>query len=151
MANKPKAIGTAYETQITRYINSWAGEEVCERIVLHGSKDQGDLRLKARGFTLAVECKRRTKYPNKTEEQEFREQTDAETANSGADGGVLIVNRYRNGAERHDAWVHLSTACKLCGVEYPENHEDIWVCARLYDFCWLIFGPPAWAYEGEKE
>lgn len=145
MGNPSKAKGTKYETQVANYINDWCGNSKrCERRALHGKNDEGDLTLHVRGFDLVIECKWCKKYPSKAEEQEFRRQTDAEAANAGVDGGILVVNRYRNGVERHEAWMRLSLACRLTNYVMPEDERDVWVCARLLDLCWLLFGAPAW-------
>lgn len=143
--SKSKQKGTRYESDIAKYIDDWCGVKgSCVRNVQHGSKDQGDLSLEARGLDLIIECKWREKYPNAAEERKFREQTDVEAENALADGGILVMNRYRNGTERHEAWMHASLAAKLVGNEFPEDAEDVWVCTRLLEFCWLCFGAPAW-------
>lgn len=142
MANKSKAKGTNYETKVANYINDWVGETVCERIVLHGNRDNGDLRLKVDDLVLTVECKWREKYPNDGEEMDFRKQTVVETANAGTDGGILVINRYRNGIERHEVWVGDWTVAKLYGEE-TFHAIDLWWCMRLRDFCRLCFGSPA--------
>ena len=148
MANRSKARGTRYETMVANFFNDWVGEKVAERVVLHGSHDHGDLRLMVDDLTLCVECKWRESYPNDKQEQQFREQTDVEADNSGADGGILVVNRYRAGIERHEVWMHLGTARLICGDADGGDGDHDWVCARLLDFCWLCFGAPVWGRKG---
>lgn len=151
MANKSKAKGTSYERTVADYINDWCGNNKrCERKALHGNSDQGDLAFRVRNLDLIAECKWNKDYPNKAKELDFRAQTDTETANAEADGGILVMNRYRNGTDRHEVWMHLSLACHLVGAKLPVGSEDIWVCTRLYDFCWLVFGPPAWEDRRER-
>lgn len=139
--SKSKAKGTQYESKIAAYVNQWCGYDVAERIVLHGSKDQGDLRIKVNGLVIAGECKWRNKYPNDAEEKDFRRQTDTEAANAGADCGVLFVNRYRMSISRHEVWMRMSTACLIANMPVVDA-PDVWTCMRLDDFCWLAFGLP---------
>lgn len=145
MSSKSKGKGTRYETQVANFINDWAGERVAERVALHGNHDNGDLRLVVDDLTLCVECKWREKYPPDSEERDFRRQTDEEADNSGADGGILVINRYRAGIERHEVWMHMGTAKMLVGDRWGIARDDHdWVCTRLLDFCWICFGGPAW-------
>ena len=142
MANKSKAKGTKYETSVTNYFNEWCGEKVCERVVLHGNRDHGDLRLYVADLVLAVECKWREKYPNDAEESDFRKQTITETENAKTDGGILVMNRYRNGIERHEVWTTDFVIAKLYGDDTFDGC-GLWLCMRLKDFCRLCFGPQA--------
>lgn len=143
--SKSKAKGTRYETMVANFINDWCGDpDKCRRNALHGFKDEGDLSFRARGLRFIVECKWREKYPGAAEEESFRKQTDEEAQNARADCGVLAINRFRSGVERHYIWVRLSTAHRICNTEMPEDVEDIWVCTTLLEFCWLLFGHPAW-------
>lgn len=141
--SKSKAKGTAYETALVRYFNNWVGEDVCERIVLYGNKDHGDMRLKVDDLVLTVEAKWRKQYPNRAEELDFRRQTDKETANAGTDGGILVVNKFNQSISRSEVWMNVNTATQLYTrelVEYIASESD-WMCMRLDDFCYTCFGP----------
>lgn len=142
MANRSKGRGTRYETAIRSAINAYAGEGACERVALHGSRDHGDLRIRAGGLTLCGECKWRQRYPPESEMAAFREQTLAEAANAGADGGVLFVNRYRMEALRHECWMTHRTLGLLCGYG-REMAPDRWACVTLAQFLRMAFGGDA--------
>lgn len=137
--SKSKAKGTRYETQVASEINRRAGDTVAERVVLHGNRDNGDLRLTLPGHVLTVECKWREKYPGGGEELDFREQTLKETEHAGTEAGILVVNRYRIGIERHECWMQLWVLDMLCGREY-DPEQDMWVMVRMGEFCDLLFG-----------
>ena len=149
MANKSKAKGTAFETSVTRYINGWVGEKVCERVVLHGNKDHGDLCLTVDDLTLTVEAKWRKSYPSRSEEIDFRRQTITETANAGTDGGILVVNRFRQSIGVSEVWMDASTWLLIHGTVSGDNSLTYgdwaisdWGCMRLEDFCYVCFGKP---------
>lgn len=148
---KPKAKGTRFETATVNFINDWAGSKVCERVTLYGHKDHGDVRLKVDDLVICVEDKWREKYPSTSDMADFREQTLKEMTNSGSDGCVLVVNRYRMGIERAEAWVPFSTLMRLLALdEHADqyNGEHDWCCLTLLEFCWLCFGAPAWGWKG---
>lgn len=133
--------GTRWETSIVNHINGWAGRHVCNRIVKHGSRDQGDIILYVDDLVLSIEAKWSKTYPNAALEQDFRIQTDKECAHAGTDGGLLVVNHYRKSIERAEVWMHHETACLLHGeapVGEPADHD--WECMRMDDFCTLCFG-----------
>lgn len=137
--SRSKDIGTRYETQVAREFNRRAGETVAERVVLHGNRDNGDLRLTLPGHVLTVECKWNKRYPSHGKEMDFRKQTLDETEHAGTDAGVLVMNRYQNGIERHECWTQLWVLDMLCGREY-DPEQDLWVMVRMGELCDLLFG-----------
>jgi len=146
VSNKSKQAGTKFETAIVNYINEWAGEKVCERIVMYGNKDHGDIRLKVDDFAFTIEAKWRKKYPNDALEQDFRKQTDTETRNAYTDGGLLVMNKYGCNISRAEVWMRIETACRIfgtCDLMEPSTDDSDWLCMRMSDFCQTCFGDPA--------
>ena len=158
MRTKPKDIGTRQETAICKFMNEWAGEAVCERVVLHGNRDNGDLRILVDGIVLAGESKHCKKYPNEKKIESFKEQTLVEQYNSGSDGSVLIVNLPGCGVRRYECWMQPSTWLLLHGVGDDERSplkltgklrslmrqdDNGWLRMTMSDFCHLCFGPSA--------
>lgn len=147
MSSKSKAKGTAFESKVVKTINEWVGHEAAERIVLHGNKDYGDIRMWVGTHQLTIECKWREKYPPDSDEKDFRDQTDREANNAMTDGGILVINKYNQSIWRAECWMHLSTAWIVLGMEPPLEYvetEHDWVCCRMLDFLWTCYGAPAW-------
>lgn len=149
--SRAKAKGTKYESSLVKVLNDWSGGQVAERVVLHGNYDNGDLRLTVDDLTICVEAKWRKSYPSEGDMLDFRAQTLAETGNSGADGGILVVNHYNQSVMRSEVWMCGGTwlalnavAGKLPGHTHDEHD---WLCMTLLDFCWMCFGAPAWGME----
>ena len=141
MANVSKAKGTNFESSIAKYMNDWAGEKVCERVVLHGNKDHGDLRITVDDIEIVGEAKWRKKYPSSSEEKDFRKQTDTETNNADLDEGVLFINKFNQSLDRTEVWMHAQTCFVINGfMRGDENYDFDWVCMRLDDFCKMCFG-----------
>ncbi len=89
MTNKPKAIGTAAETAVVKYLQ---GRGIaCQRLALHGNKDIGDLRL-GNGHTAFAEVKAH-KVVTDGLLADWQKQTDTEQANGHWSIGLLIVKR----------------------------------------------------------
>lgn len=151
MANKPKAKGTSYESALVGVLNDWNGLKVCERIVLHGNRDYGDLRLDVDDLTVCVEAKWRKSYPSEGDMLDFRTQTVVETSNSGADCGILVVNHFRQSIMRSEVWMTGNTWLMLNGYDSSrlagKYNEHDWLCMTLLDFCWMCYGAPAWGME----
>ena len=149
--SKAKAKGTKYESALVKVLNDWSGRQVAERVALHGNYDNGDLRLTVNDLTICVEAKWRKSYPSEGDMLDFRAQTLAETGNSGADCGVLVVNHYNQSVMRSEVWMCGGTWLALNAVvgKLPGHTHDEhdWLCMTLLDFCWMCFGAPAWGME----
>ena len=81
MTNRPKKIGTGFETAVCRYLRERLQDDRIERRALHGSKDCGDIYgLYAHGFDGIAECKAHKSWNQPARLAEWREQTLAERA-----------------------------------------------------------------------
>lgn len=147
--SRSKAAGTRYESACRDFINAWCPDARCERVVLHGSRDQGDLRFHVDDLVVCGECKWRKRYPGDAELDEFWRQAEAETANSGADVGVLFVNRHGLGVSRTEVWMRVDWFAAIYGCqdhEFPPlgGHDPTdWVCMHMTEFLTLCYGQPA--------
>lgn len=156
---RPKDIGTRQETRIVNALNEYAGEEVAERVALHGSNDRGDLRIRVDGLVLTGESKHSKRYPSEGMMDEYRRQTVEENEAAGQDGGILFVNLPNRSLMRMECHMLKSTYLKLQGVDCllddervpPEAAEEIWsslaedgewdwICIPLSTLLGLAFG-----------
>lgn len=164
MANKSKVAGTAQETKICNIINDWAGMKVAERVPLHGSDDQGDIRIRVDSLTLVGESKYSKHYPSDGKLKDFKLQTVTENENAGGDGGILFVNLPHRSVNRMECHMQKSTLLRLHGIDLLVENERIpedlrerlrkalfddgefdWVCITLFAFMNIAFGSkPAW-------
>lgn len=157
MANPSKAKGTRQESAICKFVNEWAGDDVCERVALHGNRDEGDLRIAVDDLVLTGESKHCKSYPNEKLIEEFKRQTVAENENAGQDGGVLVVNLPGCGVRRYECWMQPATWLLLHGIDIGDDaplhivgrlrqlmeyDPHGWVRLTMADFCHLCFGPP---------
>jgi hypothetical protein len=90
VTNPSKKRGTAWETQVAQYLQQ-SGWPHVERRALHGAQDKGDL-LGLPG--LVVECK----SANRIQLAEWLKEAQAETANAGAELGVVWAKRSGKGS-----------------------------------------------------
>lgn len=81
MTNRPKAIGTAAETLVTRWLRA-NGYPDAERRALAGNADQGDI-LATRGLVLEVKAGQQTRKPGDAALDDWCDQADAEAVNAG--------------------------------------------------------------------
>lgn len=163
MSNPSKVAGTRQETRICNVINDFAGSDIAERLALHGSNDQGDIRIRFGGLTLIGESKYSKHYPSEGQIQDFKAQTLTECENYGGDGGLLFVNVPNRSITRMEIWLQRSTHFKLemmrNGIKYPDDipqeqlekvqeiiadSEFSWRRITLFDFLHEYFRHPAW-------
>lgn len=141
--NKTKAIGTRQESAICKYINAWAGRTVCERVVLHGNKDHGDLRIVLRDNVLTGESKHCKRYPGEKQIEDFKAQTVTENGHASQDGGVLFVNLPGCNIRRMECWMTTGTLLMICDASAAAPDDGVWVRLTLADFCRTCFGEPS--------
>jgi len=99
LGNKSKAKGTRVETAVVRHLQAHGIE--AERLALHGSKDCGDVRVKAASpFVLEIKAGKQTANYNRSDKKIWLAQTRAEQMNSGMPCWLLIA-RYQR---KHDDW-----------------------------------------------
>jgi hypothetical protein len=116
MVNKPKAIGTAAETAVVNYLRG-NGFPQAERRALRGAYDQGDV-LGCPGLVLEVKAGKAAKCASAGLVDEwFYGQLADEVRNSGADHGILVVQRAGFGARRVGEWHAYLDVCAKVGHE----------------------------------
>lgn len=168
--SKAKKIGTAFESDIRDAHNDWAGRKVCERVALHGTHDNGDLRIEIGDLILTGEAKKRKQYPSEGEIEGYKQQAIEECENAGTYGALLFVNLPRKNLYRTEVWMERSTYLAISGVddfirrvmmrtdshdegeleEWMVRDEHSWLRLTLVDYLWMVYGPPAWEWKGVR-
>lgn len=147
MTNKPKAIGTAFETMCARWLSERTGQRV-ERRALSGSADGGDLGWlhSATGYDGIVECKAgdAAERAQPANVAEWRRQTIAERENSGAGFALLVMKRRGVGAKsvgRCRCDMTLADLRRITDGHSPSEASDaLWVTLDLECACWCLDG-----------
>lgn len=112
MANKNKAKGTAAETRVVKFINGYEGLSA-ERLALHGSKDEGDIRVRIDKVTsefasgewrIEVKSGKQTQNPTRSDLTEWLKQTVNERINSGYPC-ALVVARHGKNPRDYDVYI----------------------------------------------
>ncbi|WP_333811114.1 hypothetical protein [Timonella senegalensis] len=121
MTNKPKNIGTAAETAITRTAHT-RGFPNARRLALTGNKDQGDIQLTP---NIIIEAKAGHTAENASDTliTTWLNQTHTETHNHPtATIGFLVTKRKGHGhTNAHNWWAHFhhTTWAQLIGYQLP--------------------------------
>ena len=119
MTNRPKAIGTAAETAVVRYLcaNGWAN---AERRALRGSADWGDV-TGPPGLVWEVKGGEAAKDASDKRVAAWFDETREEAGNAGATYGFLIVQRRQKGVR--DWWAVLDV-CDLAKLVRCDSREQ---------------------------
>lgn len=118
--SKQKAKGTAFETAVTRYLRKVLDDPTIDRMVLHGSADEGDIKgVQFLGRDIVLECK------------------DTRT--------LALTKHLREAqaeAENHREAGHLTQCGVLVqhapGVGISSHPDEQWVVLKLVDFAKII-------------
>ena len=112
--SKAKAIGTAAETAVVKYLRDVVGLEDVTRVVLHGRDDEGDIHVGKSDFpSMVFEVKSRKNESTYKEVEGFMEELEAEAVNTwGKDwrglrtplSAYLIIKRPGKG-KAEDWWI----------------------------------------------
>lgn len=119
MTNKPKAIGTAAETAVTRHLRD-NGFPNAERLTLKGSSDEGDIGHCGR-FIFEVKGGQMAKTAGDALISKWIEEAEVERINRRVDFGILVTARAAFGAKRVGkwwAWLTLRDLAEITGGAY---------------------------------
>lgn len=92
--SRQRAKGTRFETAVAAWLT--AEGFPAERVAMHGSADQGDLRVDCGAFDLTAECKDRRRH----DWLRALDEAEAESANAGTSAGFAVLHRDGVGAKR---------------------------------------------------
>lgn len=120
---KSKALGTAAETALVRYLQAH-GFPYAERRALHGSMDLGDV-TGTPGIVWECKAGKAAETASDGQIALWIEETQVEQANAHADHGVLVVKRKGKGEAQVGCWWAIVRG-PLMGADGP------WVTQRLY-------------------
>lgn len=142
---KPKALGTAWETDVVRYTRAQLDDDRIERCALHGSKDMGDIHgLYAHGYEGIIECKRVRDMGAKALAK-FQRQTIDERENADADFALLVVKNFNHSVGEAFCWVTLRDLSRIAlplmvNDGWLDAADETWVCMSYSTACALMRG-----------
>lgn len=154
MANPSKVKGTAFESNLIRYLQTALDDERIERRALHGAQDRGDVYgIRAHGFEGIAECKDYARY-SEYDLDRWKEQTLAERDNADAGFALLVVHRKGKSAKagsasfgKNVAWLTVADLRRISGSKDAppmadpfEDEEYLWCSMALEDVVVLMGG-----------
>lgn len=102
MVNRPKAIGTAAESAVVRYLKANGFRRV-ERRALEGVNDRGDI-TGIPGVVIEVKGGEAAKSAGPRLVEAWHEETETERNNARADIGILVMQRRGFGLANAGGW-----------------------------------------------
>lgn len=147
MTNRPRRIGTGFESMCVGYLRERLGDDRIERRAPHGSKDMGDVfGIVAHGHEGIAECKCHKTY-GPALLSEWQEQTVAERGNAGADFALLVVHEPGCGKAnfgRNSCYMQVRDLEAVMGGDFRclagELAMDMWVRVTMDDACRMMLG-----------
>ena len=142
---KPKALGTAWETDVRNYVAKELDDERIERRALHGAKDMGDIHgLFAHGYEGIIECKRSQKLGAATMAEFFRQTLD-ERENADADFALLVCKNFNHSVGEAFCWATLRDLARIAlplmvNDGWLDRADETWACLPLSTACALMRG-----------
>ena len=137
MTNKPKRIGTSFESLCRNFLQA-AGWHEADRLALTGSQDRGDLVICTTPWRVHAECKAGATAAAASDAliESWMDQAERERRNADATLCPLIVYRYRRAAANHDVYLPLKD---LVWLEMGQwGGSNIPVRMSLADFSELL-------------
>jgi hypothetical protein len=125
--NKPKAIGTATETAVVRYLQAH-GFPQAERRALRGIEDAGDV-TGCPGLCIEVKGGEAAKSASDLLVADWLEETEKERVNAGADVGVLVLQRRGVGPANAGRWWAVMLHVAICNLRSGDDRHvqpEIW-------------------------
>lgn len=116
--NKPKAIGTAAETAVARYLQAH-GFPSAERRALRGIADAGDI-TGCPGICVEVKGGEAAKNASDLLVADWLEETEKERLNARADIGVLVLQRRGVGPANAGRWWAVMPSRAVTLLSYPD-------------------------------
>lgn len=127
--NKPKAIGTAAETAVTRYLTA-NGFPHAERRALRGVQDAGDI-TGIPGLCIEVKGGDAARNASDAQIETWLADTDRERLAAGADIGILILQRRGVGPASAGRWWAILPLCDVLEAAVTAvDGQGVW---RTYD------------------
>lgn len=135
MVNKPKAIGTAAETAVRKYLLTRGfSEHQAHRNVLAGTQDQGDVWLRHPRFGLIVfevKAGKAAKTASHQQCSHWLEDAEREARNAKGYMGVLVTQRAGVGAPRAGQWWLYTTFRELIALHSDDCVIDVDAVVRI--------------------